>query len=333
MVTEVIYQPKYLEKTAIADFRIRMEKLNDLYQKYHLFDNKEFVMQSIFTPITPEFALAAGHKEVLLKDIDSTGFLDVALLHCGGVVQAVDDIMSGKCTNAFAVIPVGGHHAGPSSHWGFCYLNDIACATYQARTKYHAQKILYIDQDFHHGDGTEKFFRYDKDFFYIDAHGQKAGEQPGAKIDKENTYVDITMPKGIGGGEFASVIREGLDFALNKMKFKPELIIAYCGFDAHVLDGFNKGVLRVDYQAFVELANVYRRLAESFCDGRLLCIGGGGYNDKYPEVSAICTFNTIAMLAKRDDLILEKNAPLEQTDPIAKIKVNSIMRDFTRARF
>ncbi|OLS15650.1 MAG: hypothetical protein RBG13Loki_0749 [Promethearchaeota archaeon CR_4] len=110
-------------------------------------------------------------------------------------------------------------------------------------------------------------------------------------------------------------------------------MIAYCGFDAHVLDGFNKGTLRVDYQAFTELANVYRVLAENFCNGRLLCIGGGGYNDKFPEVSAICTFNNIAMLAKRDDLVLEKDAPLEQSDPIAKIKVNSILNEINRARF
>ena len=331
MTTEVIYSPQYPEKCAIEDFKTRLEIFMNLMEKHGGWKSPNITLQSDFEPITPEFAIAAGHKEMLIKDIKTTGYLEPALLHCGGVLKAVDDIIAKKCDNAFATIPVGGHHAGPSGHWGFCYLNDSAIATHHLRSKYGMQNILYIDQDYHHGDGTEKFFRYDENFFYIDTHGRKAGERPQAKIDKRKGYMDLILPKGLGGAEYKSIMMDAIDYAVNKRGFKPDFIINYAGFDAHVKDGFNRGNLKLDYHTFNELTNVYKKIAETFCEGRLLCIGGGGYNDKEPDISAICTFNNVMVLAKEWDKIIPDSEELQESDSIARIKCNSILRDIARA--
>ncbi len=333
MVTEVIYQPQYLTKTAIDDFRSRLEVLQQLFEETKLVDGRDVIVQSDFDPISRDFALAAGHKEALLNDVNRAGFLEIALLHCGGVVQVIDDIVEGRCTNAFATIPVGGHHAGPAGHWGFCYLNEVACAVHQLREHHGLHKILYVDQDFHHADGTEKFFRDDPEFFFIDTHGPQPGQRPGAVIDKAHTYVDLTLPKGLGGTDFHAVLTEALDFALNKCHFTPDILINYAGFDAHVLDGFNRGTLRVDYPSFIDLTTTLVKLAGHFCGGRLLCIGGGGYNAEVPDFSATCTFNAIAALAGKWDFLREHDAPRESSNPVARIKVNSLLKEFVRARF
>lgn len=170
-----------MKKGAIDDFIIRLEVLLELLNNNEAINKGEILLQDQFEPISLEYAIEAGHKEILINDINKSGYLDIALLNCGGVLKAVDDIFLGNCTNAFATMVVGGHHAGPSSHWGFCYLNDVACAVHRIRNTYKKQKILYLDQDFHHGDGTEKFFRYDPDFFYIDA-------------DRKSTRLELQSP-------------------------------------------------------------------------------------------------------------------------------------------
>lgn len=328
--TEIIFHPRYLEKVAILDFKTRLIRLMDLINQQNLNSNTELQVQSEFKAISTDFALAVGHSMALLKDIASGGYLEPALLHCGGIIRAVDDIMQGYCINAFATMTVGGHHAGPTGHWGFCYLNDIACAVHQLRTQHQIKRVLYIDQDFHHGDGTEKFFRLDKDFGYICVHAQHSGEQPGVKADKEHYYLDIILPRGLGGDMFASIIKEALDVMLNRWHFQPEFIINYAGYDAHELDGFNNFTLKVDYHAFIELTNVYVKLAEHFCHNRLLCIAGGGYSSKDPDAAAICSFNSIMVLANRWDHFLKRDSPVTSTDVIAMIKVNSILKELVR---
>jgi acetoin utilization deacetylase AcuC-like enzyme len=328
--TSVIFHPKYLEKTAIEDFHDRLKRLMALLEENKVVDGESIVIESDFKPITRQMALEMGHTETLLKDIEKTEFLEPALWNCGGAIKAIDNIMTKKSVNAFTTMPVGGHHAGPATHWGFCYLNEIACAVHHLRKKYGLRKVLYIDQDHHHGDGTERFFHNDPDFYFIDFHGQKSGEQPGVKIEKQLHNIDVAMPKGIGGGEYASIVKEVLDFAINRRKFTPDLIINYAGYDSHIDDGFNRGQLRLDYHTFAELTNVYLRLSEHLCEGRLLCISGGGYAAKKPEVAPICAYNTIMILAKKWDNVLKKDESLQESDMIAKIKTNSILKDIMR---
>lgn len=321
-----------MKNPAIDDFKIRLEGLLELLKGLNL-DECDIILKSDFKPITVDYALEVGHKEALINDVKKSGFLDTALLSCGGVIKAADEIFSGTYSNAFATMVVGGHHAGPSSHWGFCYLNDVACAVHTIRNIHKKQKILYLDQDFHHGDGTEKFFRYDPDFFYIDAHGQRSGEKSGIIIDKEYNYIDISMPRGIAGSDYCSIIKESLDFALSKQKFNPDIIINYSGYDAHILDGFNNGTLKLGYEDFINLSNFLVRLSEQFCNKRLLCIGGGGYSSNNSKFPAICTFNTIMSLAKKWDYLVMEDIKQEESDPFSKIKVNTILKTILKATY
>ena len=329
----IIYNPKYLEKPAIEDFKVRLEGLLELLKKSNVMDNGEIFLQNEFEPITIDYAIEVGHTESLINDVSTSGFLNIALLSCGGVLKAVDEIFLKKCSNAFVTMVVGGHHAGPSSHWGFCYLNDVACAVHRIRSIYKKQKILYLDQDFHHGDGTEKFFRYDPDFFYIHAHGQRPGEKSGATVDKKYNHIDICMPRGIAGHDYCKIIEETLDFALNQQKFEPDIIINYAGYDAHVLDAFNNRTIRLSYADFINLSNILVRLSERFCENRLLCIGGGGYSNKSIDFPAVCTFNTIMVLAKEWDHLINENLNQEESDPFSRIKVNTILKSLLKARY
>ncbi len=213
------------------------------------------------------------------------GIFEATLYVVGSTLASLDMVMQGsdrvgrKIENAF--VPIAGlHHARRDSAGGFCVFNDVGVAIIQARKKYGIKRIAYVDIDAHHGDGVFYEFISDPLLFFADVHEDGRYLYPGTGsadetgIDEaKGTKVNIPLLPEAGDDEFFEAfakIEEFVDTA------RPEIIFLNCGADSLAGDPITD--LRYSAQAHGKAAKTLRRLAERNCGGRLIAVGGGGYN-------------------------------------------------------
>ena len=196
------------------------------------------------------------------------------------VLAAVDQVCSGKLKNAFCASRPPGHHAqNTSREEGFCYYNHVAIAARYAQQKYKLEKILIVDWDYHHGNGTEESFYSDSDVLYFSTHDyyaypgtgdpEKKGEGAGKGFN-----INVHLDCSAGDTEIIQAFETQLLPAVEK--FKPDLILLSCGFDSRVDDLL--GCHKVTDEGFIRLTSIVMELADKHCQGRLVSILEGGYN-------------------------------------------------------
>jgi acetoin utilization deacetylase AcuC-like enzyme len=239
----------------------------------------------------PEYIEKARKACLWLKDertsLDSldapvTGrTFDVAVLAVGGILAGVDTVMSGRTKNAFCAIRPPGHHATSTSAMGFCVFNNVAIAARYLQVRYGLKRILIVDQDCHHGNGTQAIFYDDPTVFYFSTHQSPfyprtgfANETGGGKA--VGTKLNVLLPKGAGDAEILKAYREQLGPAARA--FNPEFILISAGFDAS--KGDSVGGLLVTPEGFLEMARFVKELAATCCRGRLVSSLEGGYSLK-----------------------------------------------------
>ncbi len=191
---------------------------------------------------------------------------------------AVDAVMQEFCKNAFVVTRPPGHHATRSHGMGFCIFNTVAIAARYLQTMYGLTKIVIIDWDGHHGNGTASIFRHDPSVLYISTHQRGAYPGTGNKSSDNTINVPVSSEK-----EILSFFETELpDLIAN---FNPEFILISCGFDAHKLDP----LLSLDLKSedFGTLTTKICNLAQKHCSGRIISILEGGYHLKALEESAL----------------------------------------------
>jgi acetoin utilization protein AcuC len=242
-------------------------KLEDL----QLFHNSEFIEQV-------RTACQSGTGYLDQGDTPArTGIFEAASTVVGSVLDMIDRVMAGQFRRGF--IPIAGLHHGFRDHVsGFCVFNDCAIAIEHIRNRYPLQKILYVDIDAHHGDGV--FYNYDSDsnIFIVDFHEEGRFPQTGDADETgdgpaRGTKMNLPMPKQAGDEAFAEGWKQAEAFI---RKIKPEFIIFQCGADS--LKGDQ--ITHLDYttSSYQLAAESLCRLADEYCDGRLVALGGGGYN-------------------------------------------------------
>lgn len=211
------------------------------------------------------------------------GVFEAALYVAGSTLAAVDMVVAGrdragrKIEHAFN--PIGGlHHARRDSAGGFCVFNDIGMAIVQARKKYNIQRIAYVDIDAHHGDGIFYEFEDDPLLFFADVH--EHGIYPGTGFSAETgagkakgTKLNIPLQPGAGDAEFMAAFEKIEEFVDG---CRPELIILQCGADGLAGDPITD--LQYSEKAHAHAAERLHRLAHRHCSGRMVALGGGGYN-------------------------------------------------------
>jgi acetoin utilization deacetylase AcuC-like enzyme len=205
---------------------------------------------------------------------------DVASLAVGGVLTAVDAVMNSSFQNAFAVIRPPGHHACSNKGMGFCLFNNVAIGARYLQKQYNVRKVLIVDWDVHHGNGTQEIFERDPSVFYFSTH--QRGIYPGTGLEHDIGSGDAKGTKlncPIDGGMNAkSQVFQAFDELLvpAMKKFQPEFVLISCGFDGHKEDplgGFNLSDLD-----FFELTNIVKNIASTYCQNRLVSALEGGYN-------------------------------------------------------
>jgi acetoin utilization deacetylase AcuC-like enzyme len=215
-------------------------------------------------------------------DVDTTavgpGSVDAAAVAAGTAIEAVRAVVAGETDSAFALVRPPGHHAEPVRARGFCLFNNVAIAAAHAQAALGCERVLIIDWDAHHGNGTQEIFYADSDVLYFDIHraapfypGSGALEEVGAGR-AEGTTVNVPVPGGSGDEAFLLALDEILAPAADW--FQPDLVLVSAGFDAHWLDL----ALSVSYEGFGAMVDRVRQLARKHCGGRLALVLEGGYN-------------------------------------------------------
>lgn len=207
------------------------------------------------------------------------GVFEAASHVVGSVLDAVDRIHRGACRRAF--VPIAGlHHARPERAGGFCVFNDAGVAIHTLRAQYGVQRIAYVDIDAHHGDGVFYAFESDPELFFADLHQDGRTLYPGTGHAGETgrgagagKKINIPLPPGAGDTHFFQAWHQ-VDTFLQEAK--PEFIILQCGADSIAGDPITQ--LRLSPAAHFHVTTRLVQIAEELGHGRVLALGGGGYN-------------------------------------------------------
>lgn len=203
---------------------------------------------------------------------------DVALLAVGGVLAAVDAVQNQLVRNAFCAVRPPGHHALRNHAMGFCIFNNVAIATRYAQKKYHLAKVLIIDWDVHHGNGSQDAFYRDDSVFYFSVH--QAGHYPGTGKAEEvgsgpgtGYTLNVPIAPGAGDKEYLQIFRDLLFPAA--IKFQPDFIFISAGFDTNVDDPLAN--MAMTDTGFADLTRVVCEIADLSAHGRIVSVLEGGY--------------------------------------------------------
>jgi acetoin utilization deacetylase AcuC-like enzyme len=198
---------------------------------------------------------------------------------CGAGCVAVDAVLSGKCGNAFCLVRPPGHHATTDRGMGFCVFNNAAIAVRYAQRKRRVGKVLIVDWDVHHGNGTQEIFYEDPSVFYFSTH--QSPWYPGTGKTEETgrgkglgTTLNCPLKRGAGRKEFFAAYRDKLAPAVSR--FKPELVILSAGFDAR--HGDPLGRLELVDKDYRDLTALLLEITKPSAKGRVVSILEGGYN-------------------------------------------------------
>ncbi len=207
------------------------------------------------------------------------GVFEAASNVVGAALVAAEEIMAGRAKRGF--VPIGGlHHASRAHAAGFCVFNDCGVVAEQLRRRWGLSRVGYVDIDAHHGDGMFYGFEDDPDLAFADIHedgrylypGTGAAEETG-RGPAEGTKLNIPLPPGAGDEAFWPAW-DRVEAYLEARR--PEFIVFQCGADS--LEGDPITHLRFTEEAHAHAAARLAVIADRFCDGRLLALGGGGYN-------------------------------------------------------
>jgi acetoin utilization deacetylase AcuC-like enzyme len=190
-----------------------------------------------------------------------------ALLAAGGVLTAVETVLDGAADNAFALVRPPGHHALPSRAMGFCFFNSVAIAAQWLVEVRGLKRVMIIDWDLHHGNGSQDIFYESPEVLYTSTH--QFPHYPGT-----GSLHNAPMPAEFGDPEYLRVF-DRLILPIGR-QFKPEFILVSAGFDCHFRDPL--GAMRVTEDGFAAMTRRIKRLAAECCDGKLVAALEGGYD-------------------------------------------------------
>jgi acetoin utilization deacetylase AcuC-like enzyme len=223
----------------------------------------------------------AGGGYLDADTVVSPASFDVAKAAAGACIAAVDDVIGGPQKRALCLIRPPGHHATPSHSMGFCFFNNVAIAAQHARDVHGLSKILIIDWDVHHGNGTQDIVFRDGGIAFLSIHRYGHGFYPGTGAASETgsgpgqgCIRNVPLAMGISRHDY----REAFKTAVSGLadQFRPELILLSAGFDAHAADPI--GSLGLESEDFEDLTRFLLDVAQTHAHGRLVSCLEGGYN-------------------------------------------------------
>jgi acetoin utilization deacetylase AcuC-like enzyme len=211
-------------------------------------------------------------------DITSNSW-DIAVRAVGGVLNTVDAVMSGAANNAFCCVRPPGHHANASRGMGFCLLNNVSIAARYAQRRHGVERVMIVDWDVHHGNGTQDIFYSDPSVFFFSTHqwplypGTGRSDETGEGRGKGST-MNFPFPAGSGRREILGAMQQSLLPAAEQ--FKPDLLLISAGFDSRIGDLL--GSFTLTDPDFADLTRLVMDIADRHAGGRVVSLLEGGYN-------------------------------------------------------
>jgi acetoin utilization deacetylase AcuC-like enzyme len=222
---------------------------------------------------------------------------DAALLAAGGGIDAVDRVMQRDSANAFVMCRPPGHHAEYDRAFGFCFINNVAVAAKHLLEKYDVERVIIVDYDAHHGNGTQRSFYSSKNVLYIGLHQDGRTLFPGSGFvneigtgEGEGYTVNLAMHPGAGDSSYSAAFSQVIEPIAKS--YNPDFILVSVGYDGHFMDPLTN--LGLTTSGFAMMNSRLKEMAVSHADGRIVCFLEGGYN---LEVMGMCTLNLLQELA------------------------------------
>jgi acetoin utilization deacetylase AcuC-like enzyme len=260
----------------------------------------------------------------------TTASYDLACLAAGGCCLAVDQILTGQHQNGLAVVRPPGHHAEYSRVSGFCLFNNIAAAARQAQVDHGVERVMIVDYDVHHANGTQDIFYEDDSVLVLSTHLLAPYFYPGtgrlAEIGRENGQgytLNVPLPPRVGDGGYERILTEVIIPAAER--FQPDLILVSAGFDAHWRDPLAMAGLSLT--GYARLGQALVELAAAVCNGRILFILEGGYQTDVLHQGLLNLLYTLLGQSHMVDPI----GPLPQAEPditnlLAQLRQHPLLR-------
>lgn len=239
-------------------------------------------LEAVHTASHVDLIAATAGREFTSLDPDtlaSETSYEVARLAAGGCLMLLEAALAGQVEGGFAFVRPPGHHATSSRAMGFCLFNNAAVTAAAALLRHGLSRVLIVDWDLHHGNGTQEVFYQKREVLYFSTHQypyypgtgslRECGAGPG-----EGYTVNVPLAAGLGDADFAAIFRRVLEPVADA--FRPELVLVSAGFDAHQDDPL--GGMRLTPEGFAALARIVLGIARRHAGGRCLFLLEGGYN-------------------------------------------------------
>ncbi len=333
----LVFDNRYLHHVINSPTPENPGRLRSLYMKLQQDQGRVFL--HVPPDIVPLTEITRVHSEFYLDQLRQHSLSDnpfsydrdtylmedsiyTAQLACGGGLALADKIMAGEIDYGFALVRPPGHHATPGRGMGFCIFNNVALTAEYLLRVYGLKRILVIDYDVHHGNGTQEIFYSSNKVLFFSIH-QKGlfpfTGDPGELGGEEGHgfTVNVPVPPGFGDAEYTCIVGSLLQTLV--AQYLPQFILVSAGFDAHIDDSISATELSTRW--FGQVTHMLRRHAAEVCGNRLLMILEGGYNPLALEDSALETI---------DALLCEKISPpgIFQTPRADKVMAGHPMHKF-----
>ena len=305
MTTGYVYEPIYLEHTLSGhpENHERLVAIMDLLKETGTLDRLERVPAS---PISQE-RLERNHTARYIEEVRRVaerggGHLDLdtyvaprsyeaALMSAGGLVNLIEAVLDGAVDNGFALVRPPGHHALAGRGMGFCLFNNVAIAAHYALAERGLERILIVDFDVHHGNGTQDAFYESPAVFYFSTHqypyypGTGHWQDIGRGAGVGYT-ANVPLRSGVGDVGYERIFDEIL--APLARRYQPQLILVSAGYDAHWADPL--AGMQLSIPGYAALARRLKALADELCAGRIVFTLEGGYHLQVLAYAVLDTF-------------------------------------------
>ena len=293
--TGLVSDPGYLEHDTGPSHPESPQRLNAILRRLHAAEYRDRLslipaplvdrtwLETVHTPRHIDgIARAIPSSGLAYLDADtpvSPGSYRAALKAVGGTLAAIDAVMTAQVANAFCAVRPPGHHAEPSRAMGFCLFNNVAVGARYAQRRWGLTRVLILDWDVHHGNGTQVAFYDDPTVLYVSLHqypwypgsGSRAevGEGPG-----EGFTLNVPLPAGSGNDDYLRAF--DVQIAAAVRAFAPDFILISAGFDAHRDDPL--AGMRVTEEGYAAMTRLVTSWAADSCEGRIVSCLEGGYD-------------------------------------------------------
>jgi acetoin utilization deacetylase AcuC-like enzyme len=224
----------------------------------------------------------------------SSRSFETACLAAGGVLALLDEVVAGRLRNGFALVRPPGHHAERDRAMGFCLFNNIAIGAAHLRARHGLERVMVMDWDVHHGNGTQHAFAREPGVLFVSTHrwpfypGTGALDEVGSG-DGQGFTVNLPFPGGYGDAEYAEAFHAVVEPLA--LEYEPQAILISAGFDPHRRDPL--GGMAVTERGFAAMARSLVAAADRVCDGRVVAVLEGGYDLQATRDSASAVLDVL----------------------------------------